>query len=449
MKISQSQPLLVSLSMAVILSLFSLYVYSFYSGFRKETFYELLEERAMSRRLTDSGVLIDQNQEENIIPEFSEEAYAFFDTQGQVLYRSDSSIHNLSAGQLQGLKKEVTLLENGQVQEIYITHLAGNRRLILYERAVDKAGYSKLDYLANILARGLLVSVLLVFGLVRFLIRRSLKPLDMISKRMRKITSKNLHDRLPEASFRNEIGVMARSFNELLTRVDSGYTQQKNFVSYATHELKTPLAILLGQAEVTLMRERDGEEYRQALMAVKEEVKEMVALVNDLLVLARANADSDKVELTAGRIDEILWSARKYIIGKKPDYKIRIGFAEGLENESFLELPKINKDLLKIALANLMENACKYSDDHACEVLIDATHQHSVIRIADKGRGIPDAEIKHIFEPFYRASHTRKVDGHGLGLPLVKRVVEIHQGEIELVSEENVGTTVTLRFPLR
>jgi signal transduction histidine kinase len=262
---------------------------------------------------------------------------------------------------------------------------------------------------------------------------------------MEQITAHDSNKRLPEASLQDEVGQMARTFNDLLDRLEFAYSQQRNFVSYVTHELRTPLTIMQGQAEVALMKERTNEEYSQALESVKAEVQDMIKLVNELLELVRANADAHLVDLRQVRVDDLIWQARGQLIQKKPHYEINVSFEEVPDSEDITVMG--NGALLKMAFMNLMENACKYSTEPICHVTIHASKKELEVRVIDHGTGISEEDLQHIFEPFYRSVNTHEVSGHGIGLPLTKRIIEIHRGKISIESEVGKGSIIIIILP--
>jgi signal transduction histidine kinase len=265
---------------------------------------------------------------------------------------------------------------------------------------------------------------------------------------MKKISSKNLQSRIPESNLDNEIGQMANTFNDLLDRLDYAYTQQRNFMSYVTHELRTPLSILLGNAQVTLMKVRSVEEYKQTVENFQVDIKNMINLVNSLLELARMNADAQSVPFTEVRVDEVLWAASDLVKKNQPEYQINIEFDQIPDNDETM-IVSGNAELLLLVFRNLMENACKYSNNNRVEAKISYDKNKLKIDFIDQGVGMTQLEAEHIFEAFYRNEKTKDISGHGIGLPLTQRIVEIHSGKISVQSAEGTGSVFTLEFPIK
>ncbi|MCP9767066.1 sensor histidine kinase [Lacihabitans sp. LS3-19] len=454
MKISQKQPLLSSALFAIIISVFSIFIFLFYRSNRKVEFYNILKDRVITRQtlmldmrqLKLDSLIIARKSNLNFL---KNEEYGFYNLNGERILGSINSPSTLEGSKIEKIKRNDLKMEADREESIFFIYedLIKNQPIILYAKGLDKNGLSKENYLGKLLIAGCIITFLISFGFIHFMVKNAMMPLYNIAKKMEIFSSHDLTQKLSESSYNNEIGMMANTFNSLMSRLKAGYDQQKNFVSFATHELRTPLAILMGHTEVALMRDRSIEEYKNTLNTVRFEVKEINELLNDLLLIARANSDSHQVEFEAARIDDIVWQSRNYLLGKNKPYEINVGFEENFESERQLELNHVNKEILRIAMTNLMDNACKYSTNKTCEVKIIPVEKGIKIEFKDHGKGIPASEIEHIFEPFYRASHTKMIDGHGLGLPLVKRIMELHGGKVEIVSKEGEGSVFSLFLP--
>ncbi len=459
MKLIYKQPLNVSFLVSIILGILLLTVYFFYSKNRELSFFELLEERMLTRK-----AYILENPDQNInnlinhansnLIHILKEEYGIYDIYGNPIVKSKFAPKIINKTLLHNLLKQNSddiniKIKKDHSQVIYLKFYdeIENKNYVLFNEAKDEEGLEKQNYLAKILLGSYFTALIVIFLIVRALVYRDLKPLDVIANRMKKISSANLNQRLPEAESKDEIGLMAQTFNEMIDRLDFSYAQQKNFVSYVSHELRTPLAIMQGQTEVTLMREREPKEYQQAMQGIKDEVKGMIKLVNDLLLLARANSDGESLEYIQCQLDEIIWQSRKMLLEKNKEYEIKVNFDEDISVADDMIIKKGNFEMLKIMISNLIENACKYSENKKAEVYMSFQKNHITFTVTDKGKGIPESELKHIFQPFYRSSHTKTIDGHGLGLPLVKRIVELHKGRISIKSTEGMGTTVEVVLP--
>jgi signal transduction histidine kinase len=232
----------------------------------------------------------------------------------------------------------------------------------------------------------------------------------------------------------------------MLERLETAFEMQRSFVSNASHELRTPLTSITGQIEVSLMKSRTNEEYESILESVLEDIKNLNALSNGLLDLAKASSDISAIALHPLRIDEILWQTRAELIERKKDYHISIKFDEPIEDENQITILG-NDHLLKTALVNLMDNACKFSSDKSVEIFLSARDKCIIAVFYDKGIGIDSVDMEKIFHPFFRAKNARNITGNGLGLTLTDKIIRIHRGTISIESQLQKGTKVTVCIP--
>lgn len=452
MKIVDRQPLRASLIVSILFGAFSIVIYNFYADFRQKEFLKILKQNAISRErlLADSASLSPEILEHiEINSEFrmKGERTGIYDTTGKAIYVSLSEKQLAPSLLSRVLRRKEVAIDSLDIDRILFLYEIPetHQKIILSATAIDDFGYAKQERLRDLLIVGTFIAIIVIILMMRFFVKRDVKPIGQIADRMEQITAHDSNKRLPEANLHDEVGQMARTFNDLLDRLEFAYTQQRNFVSYVTHELRTPLTIMQGQAEVALMKERTNEEYQQALESVKAEVQDMIKLVNELLELVRANADAHLVDLRQVRVDDLLWQARGQLMQKKPQFEINVSFEEVLDSEDITVMG--NGALLKMAFMNLMENACKYSTEPVCQVMIHARKKELEIRFVDQGAGISEEDLEHIFEPFYRSVNTHEVSGHGIGLPLTKRIIEIHRGKISIESEVGRGSTIIIILP--
>ena len=452
MKIVDRQPLRASVIVSILFGAFSIVIYNFYADFRQKEFIKILKQSAISRErlLADSASLTPElvkHIEEKSEFRMAGESAGIYDISGKAIYHSFAE-PKLDKALVERIvkKREVSMEHRGYDRVLFLYEIPEtHKKVILSAAALDDFGYAKQRRLRDMLVVGTFIAILVVILMMRYFVKRDVKPIGQIADRMEQITAHDSNKRLPEAGLQDEVGQMARTFNDLLDRLEFAYTQQRNFVSYVTHELRTPLTIMQGQAEVTLMKDRNNEEYREALDSVKEEVQDMIKLVNELLELVRANADAHLVDLKEVRIDDLLWQARSQLLQKKPQYEIDVVF-EGVPESEEITVNG-NAALLKMAFMNLTENACKYSTTPVCHITIHTRKKEVEIRFVDQGSGISEDDLQHIFEPFYRSVNTHEVSGHGIGLPLTKRIIDIHRGKIAIESEVDNGTTIILILP--
>lgn len=318
---------------------------------------------------------------------------------------------------------------------------------IILTSGIDKYGLSKLDNLRLVLILGNIICLAIVFGLGRFYAAQALKPISKIIQKVDSISEQNLHERLKTNNNQDELTKLSQTFNKMLERIEDAFIMKKNFVSNASHELRTPLTAITGQLEVTLLKERSIEEYEKSIKSVLDDIKKLNQICNGLLELTYANNQADNLSNIKIRVDELLWEIRNDIQKIHPEYQIEIDYLNMPDDENIM-FTKGNLHLIRTALINVIDNACKYSPDKLAKVVLDFNTNKIKIQIKDNGIGISEEEQKNIFIPFYRSSNAKSFQGSGLGLALSKSIVEKYNGKISLSSQLNKGTTVFIELPV-
>lgn len=340
--------------------------------------------------------------------------------------------------------KNITFYE-GKYQVVCFLYSYQNTDFIVTAAAYDGYGYSKLHRLATNLSIALGVSVILLFIIGYFLAKRALSPVADISEQITDITAKNLHLRLPVFNNKDEFGELSLSFNNTLDRLEASFDAQKMFVGNVSHELRTPLATLIGEIDYALLNDRTPDEYKAILNNMRQDATRLIKLMNGLLDLAKASYDKSKISTTPLRLDELILDAREVVLKGEPEYNVNLIFTQEIEDESDLTIYG-NEYLLKLAFANLMENNCKFSENKTSNVRISTYNKSIIIQFTDEGIGISPKDMKNIFIPFFRGRNKSYVQGNGIGMALVERVVNLHKGQIEIQSEVGEGTIFIVRF---
>ena len=221
----------------------------------------------------------------------------------------------------------------------------------------------------------------------------------------------------------------------MLDRLDSAFKAEKSFVSHASHELNNPITAIQGECEISLLKERSTGEYMEALQRISSESKRLSNLIRHLFFLSRQDE-----ELLKSNIEELsLPDMLKGLTGTNE----RIRLHDGEMNKA--ATVKANPYLLKIALKNIIDNACKYSDKEV-NVTLYREQQQIILDIEDRGIGIPQEEIEHIFQSFYRGSNTRDYAGQGIGLSLTLKIISAYHAKLDIFSEIEKGTKVRVIF---
>lgn len=302
-------------------------------------------------------------------------------------------------------------------------------------------------FLRNIILTAILLSVAFIIYLSLFFSKHIFDPIKQITDKVNQISTHNIHLRIEEKDKDNEISLLITTFNDLLNRLETAFETQKNFISNASHEFGTPLTSIMGEAEVMLMKERTPEEYRQTLESILSQAERLNQITQTLLMLAQTGYSNKKVVFEILRTDELLWNVKQMMDRLNPKNNIRIDVSLLPENPLKLKVLG-NKQLLYLALTNILTNACKYSNNRPVQVGIASNDTEVILVFKDQGIGIPESEMPFIYDPFFRASNTRHFEGFGIGLPLTRNIIRMHNGQLVVSSVENQGTTVQIKLPL-
>ena len=283
-----------------------------------------------------------------------------------------------------------------------------------------------------------------------FLARKSLAPVVAMSSQAGRIGAANLHERLAVHNDRDELGHLAQSFNSLLDRLSQSFERQQRFMADASHELRTPVAILRGEAEVALSQQaRSLEEYRESLAVLHQEAERLTHIVEDLFTLTRADAGQYPLQPRDFYLDELVsecvHSARTLALAKK----ISLNFEEACESPIHAD-----ESLLRRMILNLLDNAIKYTPEGGrVAVTCRRSGEEYSLSITDTGGGVPRDLQPRIFERFFRADKARSRaendgGGAGLGLSISRWIAEAHQGRLELARSDSLGSTFTAFLPI-
>lgn len=438
---------------ALILILFSFIIYYFSASYRESEFYSRLEKKA----LTTAKLLIEVKEvdydlmkiiDRNTLNALDQEQVLIYDVHDHQIYNSlDKDSTQLSKLLLNSIRVAKHLrYHQGENEVIGLIFNLKSDEYVVIASAYDAYGRKKLHNLIWIIFVGFLISIISTVFFGRVYANKALKPMSDVVKQVDKISITSLNMRVSEGNGTDEIAQLAITFNQMLDRLESAFKMQRSFVSNASHELRTPLTSITGQLEVSLMKSRTREEYETILKSVLEDIKNLNALSNGLLDLAKANSDISAIALHPVRIDEILWETRAELIQQKREYRISINFDEPIDDDKQLTILG-NESLLKTATINLMDNACKFSSDKSVGVVLTVVEKNIVAQFVDNGIGIDPEDLEKIFEPFYRSKNAKNIAGNGLGLSLTEKIIRIHNGTLSIKSQLHKGTEVAVSIP--
>ena len=389
---------------------------------------------------------------------FRDTVFLVLDQKGTIVAASDS----LFAAEAPKLMPEWSSGANPS-EHAFRTIRLGSRNYRRYVRRFSAAGGSYvlislqslhqqeelLETIADTFVLTIPLAILLASAGGYFLARRSLSPVVAMSTQAGRIGAENLHERLKVRNATDELGHLARSFNDLLDRLDQSFERQRRFVADASHELRTPVAILYGEADVALSQPgRAPEEYRESLGILRAEAKRLKRIVEDLFTLARADAGQYPLSLSDFYLDELVAECSRNMRTLAAAKRI------ALRCDAPGEMPVCaDEGLLRRMFMNLLDNAIKYTPEGgAVSVACGEEQAQYRVSISDSGAGIPREIQPRIFEPFFREDKTRSRAGSdgggaGLGLSISLWIAQAHGGRIELTRSGQDGSTFTVFLP--
>ena len=278
------------------------------------------------------------------------------------------------------------------------------------------------------------------------LARRSLAPVGYIASKARSITSNNLDERLATRGTDDEMDHLIRTINEMIARLESSFKRIAEFTADASHELKTPICALRGEAEVLLSKNRPLEEYREGLAHFIERFDQLNRMINDLILLSKFDSSQMELSMASLRLDLLVLDIGNLfkILAEQKGVDLQMGRIQEVTVMG-------DKVRLQQLFTNLIDNAIKYTLEGSIRITVEKDEGNAVVQVRDTGIGIPHGEQENIFKRFYRVDRSRSKEsgGVGLGLSIAEWIVHAHSGRIEVESELNKGSIFTICLPLQ
>lgn len=319
----------------------------------------------------------------------------------------------------------------------------GSRWLIIIS-ANDLSGDNLLSELKNIIIIGTIIISIILFIVSYILSRSILKPIKNKVYSAMKISSSNMHERIDVENPNDELGQLAIAFNRMLGRLEESFKSQNSFISNASHEIKNPLTMISGTAEIALLKERSVDDYKKTLESILQDSEFLNSLVNQLFLLAKTDTNFEKLpkdKFLLLDLLEIISDQNKKLYPKKLNIII--------SNLSQGALLFGNKELLISAIQNLLDNAIKFSEGKDVILETKRLEKQIRIRITDNGPGVKEYELIKITSAFYRSETVRNIEGHGIGLALAKKIIELHDGNLGFKNRNiSSGLQVEITLPL-
>lgn len=454
MKIQTKLSFIYSCIFGIILLVFIVTVYQYYSRKSQEDYFERLHIRA--------ALKVDLIDGETISPDILRLIYestpgeyeplvTIYDKQGKLIYRdkqdvTESNKHQLLINEVKEKGVCKTWGEgNRQTYGFLIEGLKGE--YVAFATGYDVHGFTRLTNLRWILLTAYLIAMIFIILTVRLFARQAFRPVSRMIEEVEKNNPSNLGLRLDEGNRKDELASLAITFNKMLTQLEEAFTEQKRLVYNMSHELRTPLAAIITELELSVQRQCDEEEYQRVIRQALKDANRLAKLSNSLLDLAKASYDISGIAMRPVRIDELVLEVCGKVQRADSKCSVHLLFDKEPDDESLITVDG-NSYLLEVTLTNLVENACKYSVDRACEIHLSYEENLCLVSVVNNGTDIPLEEQEAIFDPFYRGSNKNVADGNGIGLYLVQKIVDLHRGNIRLRSSQG-STSFMVDLPLK
>ncbi|MFT5821478.1 MAG: signal transduction histidine kinase [Crocinitomix sp.] len=447
MKISTRLSLTFSTISSVIFILFGTGIYLFSSNYRKNDFQDKLKERVLvSEKMFLEKEIFSKEELKKItdqflhtLPQETEEMVEIKPNESGVFkYTYPQKIRE------DALSNEAYYFEDAERQGMSRIFPINGKNYLIIVVAVDEVGLQNLSFLGRKIILLILIGIPLIFIGGFIITKRALLPLSKKIAHANNIGVTNLDQRLKVYNANDEIGKLAIAFNKLLDRLEESFDAQKSFISNASHEIKNPLTAIIGQAEVTLSRSRTEEEYLVSLKTILMEAEKLNTTTNNLLQLSKVTANERSVVFESIDFSHFLLEVKESFDFLNSQNAIQLELEKA--NEPLLAL--VNKELLKTAIFNLFDNACKFSSNADVKVTLDKKGKSVELTISDKGIGIAEKDLQKIFLPFHRGNNALKISGAGIGLSLSSKIIRLHQGTLDVQSQLDKGTQITMKIPL-
>lgn len=333
------------------------------------------------------------------------------------------------------LSHEVVYFTHGQKRGLALCYPDNEGSFFVLVMAENGYGNSIKRYSLILLSLLFALSCIIIFVASRIHSKHTLRPLQHMLDQVSDVDADKLEQRVVEYGNDDELDRLAQQINNMLDRLHQAFVREKQFVRNASHQLNNPLTIIRGECELALMRRRTPEEYEKSMTKILATEEQIGQTIKQLLMLADSQ---ERIHPSTLEVVDL-----KHYVGEMCEDWERVRFEEDVQQDECLVTTEPN--LLYTALENIISNACKYSQQEV-NVRLSMSEGAPLISVSDKGIGIPQADIDHVFEPFYRASNTHLFPGQGIGLSLTKRTCQLINIDLSVESKEGEWTQFELLF---
>ncbi|MCW3160227.1 sensor histidine kinase [Chryseobacterium oryctis] len=440
MSLKRKITLSLSITFSLLLGIVMIVIYMSFNDFRRDEFKERFRQRleftshfiAKSKNFEEEASVFFNENADNIL---LNEKILIFNDQKELIYSTIKDRNVIwDNSLLKELDEKKIIYSEKTVPEIYaaLKTINGENYYILTS-AFDTNGTSKLIYLKYLLIAAYVMSTLLIAFFSYSFMGKFLRPLEDLNKEISEVTAHKLTTQVPVRNSNDEINVLAQSFNTMIARLDDVFQSQKDFTASASHEIRTPITRMAFQLENLIKLEQHSPETLSSLKQIQKDVYQLSDLTNSLLLLTKFDKENIQSIYEEVRIDEVIFESFETVEKSYPQLKMDFLISENTSENALLTINGI-QSLLDIVFINLFKNAAIYSDDNEVNVLITETDENLVIDVVSHGNTIPEEEQTKLFEAFMRGNNSQNISGSGLGLRIVKRILEYHDAQIIYIS---------------
>ncbi|GAB4018198.1 sensor histidine kinase [Spirosoma koreense] len=445
---------------ASILLIFSVYVYSTYASFRQRSIEDRLERKA---RVTEQLLTLKGAVAGSVITSIPEQVEFVYSPTDSLIYSSQRTNDFMASPAFRQRVRRERLVRfqyessgHAYPKDGVALSYAGvspspdGQEYVAVVTAYDQDGYQRQKQLRDLFIVGNLVAIGLVILLGYFFARQALKPLNKLIDQIDTPAASTLPFRLHTDNPQDEVGVLARAFNDLLTRQERLVDNQRSFIAQASHELRTPLTTIKGWLETSMLYDADADGLKRGMAQAVTELDKLTALANGLLQLARIEGVDAQLDRQPLELVEIVLDAADTLGQQRVGQSLSVQLSDGVLEQATPIRVMGNAYLLKTALLNLLDNAAKYSSGQPVVLCLEMdTDERARIRIEDRGIGLSPGEEERVFLPLVRGSNVQAIGGFGIGLTLAHRIITLHQGRLRLLPRPDGGTITEVILPLQ
>ncbi len=353
-----------------------------------------------------------------------------------------SEVFPLAQSTISPLRSPKDYRTGGKLFSLVTTNEKSGGKTYAIQVAQDRSSDEQVEREFGVLLIVVLSGSILASALIAITVtRHGLRPLGEMTRSLERTGPTHLNERVAETGWPRELKPLAVAFDDMVARLEASFTRLSQFSADLAHELRTPIANILGEAQVALTRDRTSDEYREVIESTVGECERLSGIVDNLLFVARVDAAREPIARKQFDARAAVEKIATFYQTIAEDHHVAISCSG--EGQTYAD-----PALFERAVGNLVDNALRFTPGNGSIQIVLAQHAADFeVAVSDNGCGIAPEHLPRVFDRFYRAESSRSADGAGLGLALVKSIVDLHGGSARIQSEVGRGTTVTLIFP--